>query len=157
MSPKDFSQNLKLMLDELPEFNRKAALESALDGIALIRKRVQTDRKTVDGASFGTYNSQYFKNKKQKLSSNRNINWTATGRTMSDLSPIITKDDGKKIEVTMKPKSAVYAERLGFLEALQKRKGRDDRIVELSKQELEIVLEIYLENYEEFLRKYNLI
>ena len=76
---------------------------------------------------------------------------------MSDLSPIITKDDGKKIEVTMKPKSAVYAERLGFLEALQKRKGRDDRIVELSKQELEIVLEIYLENYEEFLRKYNLI
>ena len=157
MGINDFSKNLKLMLSEIAEFNRSAALTSALDGIALIRKRVQTDRKTVDGSSFGTYNPTYFKYKKQKLSSNSNINWTATGRTMSDLAPVITKDNGVEVEVTMKPKTAIYVERLGFLEALQKRKSRDPRIIELSKQELEIVLEIYLEEYFEFLKKYNMV
>jgi len=176
MSLKNFSNSIALIVQELNASRAEEAVIIASEAMALVRNRVQNERKDKDGSSFGQYsqalvpqwyfygrsNSQGAEDKIKKGSwfqsyadlreanglNSTDIDFTFTGEMFSNTGVTNVSEQGATVTVEVGGQTDTAAEKLSYQEP------RYGNILALSDSEKTLIFEAYQERLVNIINKY---
>lgn len=134
ISPREFKRRIRAARLEIEQQRKPFALQMALDGLALLKQRIQGRGLNSKGARFKPYTKEYAKYGRQEKGYQTNyVDFTRTGRLFASIVAKVVKDGKGKTTVEIAPRDAENQKKVDG--AVRKR----GNILEWSKQEIDFV------------------
>lgn len=134
ISPREFKRRIRQAKAELEQQRKSFALKMALDGLALLKQRIQGRGLNSEGSRFKPYTKEYAKYGRQEKGYQSNyVDFTRTGRLFASIVAKVVNDGKGKTAVEIAPRDAENQKKVDG--AFRKR----GNILEWSRQEVDFV------------------
>jgi hypothetical protein len=134
----EYRQKLALADAEMLRTQAGDALLSALDLLALIKRRIQTKGQNYNNVSFSPYTKAHKKVRQNYGAQTEKVDFTMTGRLMANITPIVEKTDGQSTTININARTSDNQVKIAG--AIRKR----GNILTPSEQEKKIAVNAYV-------------
>ena len=135
----DFKIKVAEQRAELLRTRSNDALLSALDLLALVKRRIQSKGESSTGAAFSPYTKDYKKFREQRGAQTAYVDATLTGRLMANIQPMVESDTNEATTVSIAARSK---ENINKMLGFAKKRGN---LLLPNKAEIDLLKKIYVQ------------
>lgn len=136
LTPQQFRSIIKTNTEKFLSEHGRIALLSALDTVALVKRRVINQRENDEGGIFGIYSKQYQKKRLENNLLGNQVNFSFTNKMWNSTTARIIENSGARVVVFISPDAA-------NIEKLRYMTEKFGPILVLSEEEEQLHKEIY--------------